>query len=298
MFGYTGRKIVLISNGQIGTIGIPSRKAGGSFAYSPLGNIVSSCVFDIDATIEDCYAGSGVPLSNLEPTPADSSAQSAYDWDRGDGTTSTTYPTFTGTAGDSGAYFSLDGGDYFSLKNAITTFLDQLHFDGTGKGTIIMVFQIPDNTVLYSLFSTVNSGANSDEGIFTFLHYNVAEQASINQFGDGLSVGQGARISHTKPSNGTDVFAAIGWDDSTNTAKCWVNTTTASTDSDIAWVASSTTSNNSQGATIGCHGNGSTNILPSGTRWYASSLFNTLLNDSEITSIVAEYEGRHERSYV
>jgi hypothetical protein len=53
---------------------------GGARSYNALGSLVSSCVFDLDATIAASYSGSGQTWSNLETTPADSEAQTAYDF--------------------------------------------------------------------------------------------------------------------------------------------------------------------------------------------------------------------------
>lgn len=80
-------------------------------------------VFDIADS--NCYGGTGIPVTNLGSTG------STDDINRGDGATSSTYPTFNGVANslNRSTYFSSDGGDYFSPKN-VSTFSRSSHQAG------------------------------------------------------------------------------------------------------------------------------------------------------------------------
>ena len=86
-------------------LGLHKQKYGGGGVVGSLSDVVDSAVFDIDATQSASYGGTGTTWSNLVASPADGAAQSAYDFQLGDGADSSTYPTFTGTVGDAAAYF-------------------------------------------------------------------------------------------------------------------------------------------------------------------------------------------------
>lgn len=72
------------------------------------------------------YSGTGTTISNIISSPADGEAQTAYDFYTGNGSTSSTYPTYN-SAG-SASYFSYDGGDYNNKKDGLrTTFTNSIH---------------------------------------------------------------------------------------------------------------------------------------------------------------------------
>jgi hypothetical protein len=50
-----------------------------------------------------------------------------HDFNRGDNVTSTTYPTFTGTANSRTAYRAFDAGDYLTLETANPSWVNDLH---------------------------------------------------------------------------------------------------------------------------------------------------------------------------
>ena len=93
-----------------------SRRAVISGGGGGLQDDVASTCFVLEASNSSSYGGSGVTFANNITAPADGSSQTDWDVYRGDGSTSTTYPTFNGSAGAAGAYFSNDGGDHFQSK--------------------------------------------------------------------------------------------------------------------------------------------------------------------------------------
>src|SRR5262245_47416524 len=123
----------------------------------------SSTVFDLDATQAASYPGTGTSLLNLEATPADGEAQSAYNYQFGDGSTSSTYPTFTGSAGSPAAYFAMDGGDYFRGTSTFTQFLKDLHKNSDGASWwAAMAFRTPSSFTANShsgLFGQIGNGS-------------------------------------------------------------------------------------------------------------------------------------------
>jgi len=136
----------------------------------PLGVGVTTTVFDLDATCTSSYGGSGQTWANLETTPADSSAQSAYDFYLGNTSSATTDdPTFNGSADSAAAYFSVDGGDYFSLASgANPTFLVDAH-DTTNSGGFWFSFcgNIASSAGNSAMFATKTSTIDSGVG---FIH--------------------------------------------------------------------------------------------------------------------------------
>jgi hypothetical protein len=103
-----------------------------------VGNIVKSgLVCYLDAGDINSCSGSGAQMwANIVDTPADGAARAAYDFYLGNGSNSTTLPTFIGVAGGKSAndYFYSDGnnltdrsGDCFRLAGSNTTFINSLH---------------------------------------------------------------------------------------------------------------------------------------------------------------------------
>ena len=87
---------------------------------TPISSAFPSAVFDLDATSSASYSG-GQVWKNLISSPADGSSQTAYDFNRGGSSSSSTDdPTFVGTPGTKQAYWLLDGGDYFTLANSVS----------------------------------------------------------------------------------------------------------------------------------------------------------------------------------
>lgn len=127
-FGLQGAPTQMVSLGL--GLGITRAVSTLSVASSDyLDGVETSTCFDLDATIADSYT-SGQTWANLVETPADGASTSDYNvWLGDDGSATATDPTFTGTAGDSGAYFATDGGDTFRFKNTTTNapLLNKLH---------------------------------------------------------------------------------------------------------------------------------------------------------------------------
>jgi hypothetical protein len=125
---------------------------------------VDGLVYALDATE---YA-SGQIWTNQHATPADSSAQTAYDHMLGiDETVGTSDPTINNT-GEEDAYFSFDGGDYIRLRAASAAFLQNLHKSGA-KCTIELWCRIPGAgsgiTPLFDTGTSDQGGADTSRGL-------------------------------------------------------------------------------------------------------------------------------------
>ena len=119
-----------------------SAPAGG---FNAMDTIVSSALFDLDATISDSYSGSGQTWANLI-----SSTGTTYDFHLGanDGISSDD-PDFTGSADDEAAYFAMDGTNFFTVKsNSGSIFKDMHKTTGAsptwiGSISVVMVGLVP-----------------------------------------------------------------------------------------------------------------------------------------------------------
>lgn len=260
---------------------------GGGWSHTVLGSIVSSCVFDLDATISDSYGGSGQTWANLETTPADGSGQTAYDFYLGANNTATTDdPTFTGSAGSQSAYWDLDGGDYFSLAGSMTTFINSLHKTTGGSDfTFILVGYIPDLGANTGYFQTGGTGSTS---VGVRINLSSSEVTTLRMRGGSAAV---SVTGQTLPIT-TPFVTTVAYKDSDTSYYYSVNTTTQSSKT---FTKNTTTTDPTANCWIG-RGNGTTH-MPSGTRIYAASMFNAAISDTDLGNIITEYNGRHARSY-
>lgn len=254
--------------------------------FQPMGNIVASCVVDIDATIADSFS-SGQTWLNIEPTPADSSSQTANDFFMGaTGSAAGDDPTFTGTAGDSAAYMLYDGGDRNGFKGGVTTFFDSLHKTTGGSDWTIFIpfYFIPDTTKI--LFGTSSPG--SQVGIIIWfdstVNYVITTQYGT---GPGISVASGVVLNSNAPN-----MIGIAHDHSTDTTKIWTNSSTAATESHVY---ETTTAAAGAKPDIGSWAGSS--FVPNGTRIYGFSAYNEYLSDTQALAIMDEYSSRHNRAY-
>lgn len=249
-------------------------------------DIVSSCCFDLDATISASYSGTGQTWANLVASPNDGANQTDYDfWLGADNTATTNDPTFNGTAGDSGAFWSFDGGDWFTLKSIPTAFNDILK--PTGKSTFFVVFKTGSTVGWQAIFDT-RHGSNAYNGISIFLNGSNNIYMALS-----TSAGYALLTSSAALSINTIYSLAVIFDNSSsfsihinnmNTADATVSTTVGST------------ATHSFNAGIGAYDNG-TFPFYSGTELYGISFFNSALSTTELKAVKNEYSSRHNRTY-
>lgn len=255
-----------------------------------LDGVLDSVVFDLDATIADSYGGSGVTWANLTATPADGSAQTAYDFFRGDGSSGTTYPTFNGSAGDPAAYWSFDGNDYFKLKSGINTaFLNNLHKTTGGADfwyalTMGAVDFSGGNVPLFGTRSTVN---NASHGI----GYEVQTSENIRLAQSNGSAGSLLNLASIAISG--DHLLIVSYSHSTNQTKFWMDSATALTN---AQTFVTSISNPGQAAVIGAYPAASA-FLTNGTKIYSAAMGNEYLDDTKAAALIAHLNVRHGRTY-
>lgn len=256
-----------------------------------LQSVVASTVFDLDATIAASYPGTGTTWANLAAIPADGSAQTAYDFHTGDGATSTTYPTFTGTAGNAAAFWSFDGGDYFTLKSgSAPTFLGKFHNTDGDNWWIAFAFRQANNTANAALLSIgKTSVTNSVAGFAAYA--NSAESMFLNQANG--AAGNSATVNGGTFAVGTDFLVILSFNKSTNTLTVWRGSTTGTPQS---WVYNASTVAVTGAVALGA----STSLAspqPSGFLLYGVYGGNEYLDDTKAAAIIAHLEARHGRDY-
>lgn len=116
-----------IKKAQLGLTTVYDKTGGGGGGSGSIQDIVAEAVFDLDATQSASYGGSGQTWANLVPNPHDGSTQTAWDVTLGTSSSAASDdPTFTGTAGTSGAYFAYDGGDMLSILS-MPQYMREMH---------------------------------------------------------------------------------------------------------------------------------------------------------------------------
>ena len=256
-----------------------------------LKSVLSSCVFDLDATKSASYGGSGQAWANLVPVPADGSTRTAYDFYLGtNGSIGATDPTFTGTAGSSAAYFALDGGDVFRIP-AMTAFFNRLH--KTTGGTdwwFSLAFRFSSNGSAQNIFATRTSSATTG----TVIQSSAADLVQMGMRGDTSNA-------TTSPSalpalvNGTDYVLIGSFSAAQANFRWWLNSTTKT---NASFTPNPSVTDASGTTTIaGSAAAGSSSLMANGTRIYALSMGNAYIDNNEAAKIVAAYNTRHGRVY-
>ena len=262
-----------------------------------LDGVVSSVVCDLDATISASYNGSGQTWANLIASPADGTARAAYDFHLGDGATSTTYPTFNGTAGNAAAYWGTDGSDYFKLKTLAGSLPEKWH--RTSGGTpfwVAMTFRSPTATFSGSRAFWGNATGTFNRGVLAYVTSGdmlgmISSNASTapatsNMYGPFAGAANYVSLLSADPSQGA------------SNVRVWVNTASASTFTH-SFSASSTPSTDNFHilATRGPFQDGG-QIMDADFRLYSFARGNAFLDDAGAAAIIAHLNARHGRNYI
>lgn len=235
--------------------------------------------FELDATLEDSYGGSGKTWADVENS---NDFYLGEDGAADDGDE----PTFTGSAGDSGAYFAMDGGDWFALQASNPAIFRDLHkTTGGTSATFLIAFRTPASPGSDGLFST--SGANGTEGFtirsdgidFGLFHFDGSTNTNV-KFGS--------------LSGDTDYLVAVALDFTNGTYKQAVN---AASFSSFAISPNATTGDATHNLHIASYGS---QIVPldNGHRVYGAYCINGIMTDAQLSESVAIIEARHNRTYV
>ena len=255
-----------------------------------LDSVISSVVCDLDATLSSSYGGSGQTWANVIAAPADSSAQTDYDFFLGlTGDASTDDPAFIGTAGDPAAHFLLDGGDNFKLiAGSNHSLVKDMHKTTGGPDFwLAIAFQYVEAGD-QTLFATASSG-NFVQQIR--IKFSGTDTAEFRQVGDGS---QAIQVTHGTFTTSTDFLLIISHKHSTNKTRFWLNTTT---NTEVGQIFKTTTTDPDDTPGLFARGNGG-QPMANNTRFYGFYAGNEFLDDTKAGNIISYLETRHNRDYI
>lgn len=239
-----------------------------------LASVISSACFDVDATIEDSYGGSGA-WKNLISSPADGASQSDYDF-------TNNVMTFNGTVGDQAAYWTnptTSGNFQLSTNTTLTANLHQAA--STQDWWLCFAFRKPTGSGGNYLAATRissrgvlirDAGFGSPE--FSFLQQNSGGSVTLNS-------------GSTWFTDDADNIGIISYDASADTTRFWLNSTTSV--SDAGAPASGTDAANAAMRLF--------SFADATARFYHASMGNELLDDTKASDIISFLETRHGRDY-
>ena len=194
-----------------------------------------------------------------------------------DGTATATDPTFVGPSGSLDAYWSLDGGDYFTYDAANETWMEDLHKDNAAFAFAAWVYRGAAGS-FDGICGTLSSGVFSNTGV----EFGITSGDALRVF-----VGNGSGSSAARTATGPSVsagawtFVALRLDEAANTYSLIVN------DSATTGAASYTSpSSGSATATMRIMSSGGTGDLwPNGSRIAAIAMWNTAVSQSDLLEL-------------
>lgn len=258
-----------------------------------LGGILTSAVLQIEATLSSSYASGAQDILNIIKRPADGSAQSAYDFQLGiDNTASATDPTLNGTVGSPNAYFNFDGGDYITMKGAITTFMKNLHKTTGGQNFwVAMIFRDVSSAGARVMMSTTNN-SSTGQGICFFR----GSSASVPQGWDLRQTNGSAGVSATTKRairNADRMHLIVATHDhASNTTRIWMDGVYISRSHTFG----TSTTDGQHAVTLGVVATGGT-AMDNGFQMKSFAMGNTFMTEFEEARLRAYYERLHRVSY-
>lgn len=270
-----------------------------SYRYSTAGtatlqNSVASTVFELEAPDSASYSGSGQTWLNLITTPADGTSRG--DWDLYLGATSsssTDDPTFNGSAGSSGAYFSMDGGDLFvstQVSDVSPGFLAKMARSDDANGWWYAV------AFRYSGAATMRPLQNNNDSSTNGIAFNITTSLlRINRYRAGSTI-QTTNLINSANSfvAGTDYLVIISTNSARNNIRHWKNSRTA-VDTANSWTSITADAAHRHG--VGANYPTNTGFDGSGIRYYAIAGGNEYLDDTKAGQIIDYLNLKHGRTY-
>jgi hypothetical protein len=256
--------------------------------FVPLSHLMGGVVFEIDATVEDSYAGSGSEIANLIDSPADGSAKADYDFDL-------TGLTFNGSAGDAAAYLQTAGSGYMTIGAGNTQFLKDLHKSTGGQDhTLIFVGRAIASVGSQSqTFFGTGGGDSVQHGLAYWpgLWFNQANKFALTRYNGGsasTTTNGGVTL-----ADATDKIMAFSYNPTTRAYKIYGNSATPVTGTAAAFTDTTDATRTFQ---IMAAGN---NAFPmfSGGRFKTAALIDRTITNKEFEAIAALYNARHSVSY-
>jgi len=249
--------------------------------------VVASAVADLDATIAASYA-SGQTVANLVTAPADGEVQSAYDfWLGTDSGSAANDPTF---ATDK---FTLDGGDWFTIK-ANTTLIKDLHkTTGGAAHTFFIAGKFTARGVAINGQAIYGTGGRNAAKHGTAVGNGFFGTANTYQRNNSGAAVASDTQGGSAFADGTYKVLAFTYEPSTKATKAYINSATPYT-STVGFYNSTTDA--SDALQVGAAGSGESPLYAAAEikGW---GMCNAVISDADFTAIRNEYITRHGAIY-
>lgn len=237
-------------------------------AITALG-LTTNCKLCLDARDSSSYSGSGQSWTDR------SGVSSAFYRGTGSGSDAAD-PTFNGAAGSLGAYWSFDGGDYFTYSAANPTWVNAIHKTGGVCTWLAWAYLASTGSVGYCGDGT----STSDVGFFWGRNSSDKQQFAVF---NGSATHKSAVTSASVPTSAWELLSVVYDHDASTITTGW--NTTFETPS-VSSSGSASSSDASDTLAIGARKASGNNPLSSGSRIAAiAALQGVALTQSQITAI-------------
>lgn len=236
----------------------------------------------LDAGDINSYSGSGIKWLDT--------SGNGYDFYFGDGSTSSTYPTFNGSAGGLSAseYFSFDGGDYFTYDSSYEAWMNTLHNAGISVSVLLVATAASGGNYWFSTgVNNITPGAalitylSGDTHLFEWNVYDTPFGISYLQLSSNALYG-----------NPPDKLAVLGFSNTENSGTTCIPLVKGITQAPVASVLGDSNSNTMGTFRIGARGDG-TNFLINGAKLAGLAIWvGTQLTSTQLQSIANALQRR------
>ena len=266
---------------------------------SSLQGLIASACMDLTTADTSSYSGSGQTWANLIAVPADGSTQTAYDFYLGaNGSVTSSDPTFNGTPGTGAAYFSMDGGDYFTIAAGNTPLLRDAHKTTGG---------LPWSIAMVTKITTRSSGTNPNlifgTGGATAANHGMAVKnglfsSNVNKISfdtaNGSFVAAGDYTTIPNISTSTYKLLVFTYTPTTRVSKSYSNSSVPYTVT-VSSYTDTTDATNPLQLFAGGSGTSDATLPPvlNGSQVQSVAIFNSVLTDSQVTVLKTFYQTRH-----
>lgn len=207
----------------------------------------------------------------------DASTGAAYDMMLGNGSSAGTYPTFVSTAP---AHFLFDGGDYFTLRGANTTFINSIHQDNAVFTIVYEGYVTGGDTIdLASMDTSWNAAGFAFQTYFGNdepLTFEVGSQTPVtNQCSGGFALC--AELTNNSLSAPSKLFGAIAVNEGTGEGRFRMNNQASTFTSTYNNPTTSVSSNKFK--------IGGPDTQASGSKIYRFRMWNVALSDAQLLEL-------------
>jgi len=261
-----------------------------SYSYAPsnLSATVTSTVFQIDANNPTSVPNPSTTADviNIVASPADGSAQAAYDLDNvGNLIVESSRPY--------DSYIKSVTSGYLRMSGAATAFAKDLHKTTSGQDFWVVIAGRCDGIVAANtVFATLSAFAAAGQGVQ--ITTDVNEDLILNQAGTSATSTAASAITGLASGSVTDFLLVLTYSHSGNTWRYALNAGTFTTNAHT--FATSTTDGGK--ITLSAENDGGDSTATNDFFYRGFAMGNSYIDDTELAKIVTWYETNHNINYV